>query len=241
MDPKNSKNKTQPFTRNNTHGLVNSNVLEMLTKFIMQSKIEVGERLPAERTLAEQLKVSRSSVREALRHWEVLNIVEKRKGSGTYLQTEVSLEDTHVSLNIRNTPEDMLLTMEIRRCLETQAAAIAATRASDQEIDFIENRLNRMERVHLEEGNAPAEDWDFHASIYQATQNPMFQQIIEGMFDAFHSFFEQPNEMGFASRSFRLHRHLFEAIAARNPDMAAKVTHEILDITEEDIKKLMKK
>ncbi len=217
----------------------NFSVLETLSHYIAKSQARIGDRLPAERALAEQLQVGRSSIREALKHWQVLKIVEKRKGSGTYLLAEVSPEATHVSLSIRNNFQDMLLTLEIRRCLETQAAVLTVGRASDEEIEIIEHQLNRMETVHQQYGNAPVEDWKFHNSIYEASHNPKFREIIEGMYDAFHSFFERPDREHFAARSYHLHRKLFEAIAVRNAEQAAQVTHQILDITEEDIKSLI--
>ena len=216
-------------------------VTKQLALFIADSKVKVGERLPAERILVKELKVSRSSIREALKYWETLKVVEKRIGSGTYLLTEISPNDKHVSMSIRARPEDMLKTLEVRRCLETTASIYTTQRATEEEIDFIEDKLVRMEEVHHRDGQASVEDWEFHKAIYQASHNPMFYQIIEGMLDAFYSFFAFARVEKFATRSFEMHRELFESIEKRDVNNVSKITNAILDIVEEDIKRIITK
>jgi DNA-binding FadR family transcriptional regulator len=97
--------------------------------------------------------------------------------------------------------------------------------------------LEEMERVHLEKGTAGREDLAFHLSIYDATHNPLFGQLLEQMREAFELFFDKPfDRPDFARRSFRFHRELFDAIAGRDAARAREKTLEILAIVEEDIK-----
>ncbi|RVC13056.1 FadR family transcriptional regulator, partial [Mesorhizobium sp. M7A.F.Ca.AU.002.02.1.1] len=65
-------------------------VLKALVGFVRAKALQLGDRLPTERILAERLKVSRNTVREALTRWEGLGLVERRQGSGTYLKAAVS-------------------------------------------------------------------------------------------------------------------------------------------------------
>ena len=75
-------------------------VLKALVDFVAHESLTPGDRLPTERILAERLKVSRTTVREALTRWEGLGLVERRQGSGTYLKAAVSRDMLHVPLTL---------------------------------------------------------------------------------------------------------------------------------------------
>ncbi len=213
----------------------NDAVLDALAEFISNAQIEPGSKLPTERELTERLQVGRSTVREALKRWEALGIVETRKGSGTFLRVPVAPGDIHLPLTIQRQQKSLLQTLEIRRALETEAAAIAAQRATKEELARMEACLARMEEVHLRDGSAGPEDWQFHLSIYNATGNPMFAQLVHHMRIPIYSFFDHPfDQKDFASRSFPFHRELFDAIAAGDVDAAKEKTLAILAVTEAD-------
>lgn len=213
----------------------NEAVLDALTAFISDAQIKPGSKLPTERELTERLQVGRSTVREALKRWEALGIVETRKGSGTFLRVAVAPGDIHVPLTIQRQQKSLLQTLEIRRALETEASVIAARRATKEDLVQMEARLDRMEEVHLAEGSAGPEDWQFHLSIYNATGNPMFAQIVHHLRNPIFSFFDNPFDWkDFSSRSFPFHRELFDAIAAGDSDGARERTLAILAITEAD-------
>src|SRR5204862_1278304 len=130
----------------------------------------------------------------------------------------------------------LLQTLEVRRGLETEAGALAAQRATPAEIELIATRLAEMERVHHAEGTAGPEDLAFHLSIYDASHNPLFGQLLSQMRGAFFSFWARPfHRSDFAARSFPLHRPLFEAIAHHDPEAARRHTLAILAIVEDDI------
>lgn len=212
-------------------------VLEELATFVAAAGLMPGSRLPAERELAERLKVGRSTIREALKRWQALGVVEMRKGSGTYLKAPLGDDAVHLSITVRLKQDSLLKALEVRRALEAEAAAIAAERATPADLEAIRDRLERMEAVHLRYGEAPAEDWEFHLSIYRATGNPLFLQLVSALHDSLLSFFTNPlDQPGFASRSFPLHRELYEAIAARDPATARARALAILAITEEDLR-----
>ena len=213
----------------------NDAVLDALAEFIESAQIKTGSKLPTERELTERLQVGRSTVREALKRWEALGIVETRKGSGTFLRMPVAPGDIHVPLTIQRQKKSLLQTLEIRRALESEASMIAAQRATKEELARMETRLVEMEKVHLAQGSAGPEDWQFHLSIYEATGNPMFAQIVEHLRIPIYSFFDQPfDQKDFASRSFPIHRELFEAIAAGDAEGARNKTLAILAVTEAD-------
>jgi DNA-binding FadR family transcriptional regulator len=212
-------------------------VLEELAAFVAAAGLEPGSRLPAERELAERLKVGRSTIREALKRWQALGVVEMRKGSGTYLKAPLGDDAVHLSITVRLKQDSLLKALEVRRALEAEAAAIAAERATPADVEAIREKLERMEAMHGRYGEAPAEDWEFHLSIYRATGNPLFLQLVSALHESLFSFFTNPlNQPGFASRSFPLHRELYDAISARDPETARKKVLAILAVTEEDLR-----
>ena len=215
-------------------------VLDELTRFVATQSIKPGEKLPAERELAMALGVSRNTVREALKEWEALGIIRKIKGSGTFLNSDVTLNDSNLSLRFKNDSENMRHALELRRIIEVEANVMAAERASSEQIERIKKKLEIMEAAHLKHGSAGSEDWEFHSSIYEAAGNPLIVNIIHVFYDSLHAFFESPTEQALFRDSFPLHRLLFDAIATGDLKETRRISHAILDITETEMKGFIK-
>ncbi|CAH0338604.1 FadR/GntR family transcriptional regulator [Rhizobium sp. CECT 9324] len=216
-------------------------VTAALADYIKGSNLVPGDRLPAERELMLALAVGRSTIREVIRHFQALGVVEARKGSGTYLLKPISGTTIHMPLSLDTTHlRDVLLkTLEVRRGIEAEAGMVAARKRTAEDLKDIELKLNEMERVHLSKGTSGPEDLQFHLAIYDATHNPLFRQLLEQMRDAFERFWEKPfDRPDFARRSFPFHRTLFNAIADQDPEAARAETLKILDIVEQDIKEM---
>jgi GntR family transcriptional repressor for pyruvate dehydrogenase complex len=216
-------------------------VLKALAVFIRQEALELGAKLPTERILAERLKVSRNTVREALTRWEGLGLVERRQGSGTYLKADVSPDMLHMPLTFAGTNDfaTLMHTLEIRRSLESEAAALCASRASAEDIAMIAEKLKIMEaEARKRPGISSDEDWEFHLAVYHASGNPLFGQIISGMQGLFHRFWEHPLGVhDFGAASFPFHRTIFERIAARDPDGARVEALKLIATVEADLKR----
>ncbi|MBN9031810.1 MAG: GntR family transcriptional regulator [Rhizobiales bacterium 63-7] len=214
-------------------------VTQALVDYVADARLRAGDRLPAERELMEALAVGRSTIREAIRHFQALGVIETRKGSGTYLLKPISKATIHMPLSLDTVHlRDVLLqTLEVRRGIECEAGMVAARRRTPEDLRRIEQKLDEMERVHLEKGASGPEDLAFHLAIYDATHNPLFRQLLEQMRETFERFWEHPfDRQDFARRSFPYHRTLFNAIAAQDTEAARRETLKILDVVEEDIK-----
>ena len=214
-------------------------VSRALLGLISGSNLRPGDQLPTERQLMSALAVGRSTVREAISRFQALGVVEARKGSGTFLLRAVSADTIHLPLAIDPTAalrERLLQTLEVRRGLEVEASAIAARRATAEDLAKLEEKLGLMESVHREKGTAGREDLAFHLAIYEATHNPLFQQLLEAIRAAVEQFFETPfDRADFARRSFPFHRQLFDAIRMHDEGLARAKTLAILAVGEEDI------
>ena len=214
-------------------------VTAAVADYIQRSGLKPGDRLPAERELMATLAVGRSTIREVIRHFQALGVVEARKGSGTYLLRAVSGTTIHMPLSLETSHlRDLLLkTLEVRRGIEAEAGMVAARMRTSDDLVVIEQKLDEMERVQIAKGTSGPEDLAFHLAIYDATHNPLFKQLLEQMRGAFEQFWDQPfNRADFARRSFPFHRTLFNAVAAGDPEAARAETLKILAIVEEDIK-----
>jgi len=216
-------------------------VLKALAGFVRQEALGPGEKLPTERILAERLKVSRNTVREALTRWEGLGLVERRQGSGTYLKVAVSPDMLHMPLTLAggNDFTGLMRTLEIRRALEAEAAALCAIRAGKAEIDEIERKLDIMEEAfQTRAGMSAEEDWEFHQAVYRASGNPLFEQIIAAMHELFHRFWEHPlGVRDFGNASFPYHRTIFDRIAAHDSDGARAEALKLIATVEDDLKR----
>jgi GntR family transcriptional repressor for pyruvate dehydrogenase complex len=114
-----------------------------------------------------------------------------------------------------------------------------ARKRTAQDLVVIEEKLNEMERVHLEKGTSGPEDLAFHLAVYDASHNPLFRQLLEQMRETFERFWQHPfDRQDFARRSFPFHRTLFNAIVAQDPEAAREETLKILAVVEEDIKEM---
>lgn len=217
---------------------LDSAVIDALAAYVEEARIGLGDKLPSERTLCDRLQVSRPTVREALKRWEALGIVEMRKGSGVYLRKAVGRNIVHVPLVLSRSSKvkDLLHGLQVRRALEGEAAAICASSASADRIAMIEKALDRMEAAHAI-GNSSEEDWEYHQSIIEATGNPLFIQIVQSMRDLVHQFWENPLQLpNFGKASFPFHRTMFDAIARRDPQAARAEALKIIDSTGEEIR-----
>ncbi|MDQ1194612.1 GntR family transcriptional repressor for pyruvate dehydrogenase complex [Rhizobium sp. SORGH_AS 787] len=214
-----------------------------LVEFVERADLKPGSRLPAERELMSALGVGRSTIREVIRKFQALGIIDSRKGSGNYLLKPISTATVHmpISIEAESLRDALLMTLEVRRGIEVEASMAAARRRTEDDIETMRLRLEEMERVHLAEGTSGKADLAFHLSIYDATHNSLFKQLLEQMREGFERFWSKPfDRPDFASRSFPFHRTLFNAIVAGDTSAAQQETLKILAIVEEDIKDMSK-
>jgi GntR family transcriptional regulator, hexuronate regulon transcriptional repressor len=144
---------------------------------LAQGKYAVGERLPAERELAAEHEVSRPTVREAIIALEVQGLVEVRVGSGAYVKRLPGKGDVP-GFNV--TAFELT---EARLIFESEAAALAATQISDEELDELEGRVREIADENVRGGGTEQADRGFHLAIARATRNTAIFNTIEELWN----------------------------------------------------------
>ena len=120
-------------------------VAEQILRAIKEGIYKPEDKLPPERVLAEEMGVSRNSIREALSALQVLNIVESRTGDGTYVKKSVEKVDIESQiLPILEESESPFKIFEARSALELGVVELAIDNASSEDIGRIEDALNHM-------------------------------------------------------------------------------------------------
>ena len=196
-------------------------VADQLKKLIDNGVIKPGQRFPSERELAEQLGVSRPTIREAMIALELSGVIEIRSGSGIYvteqaLKREPELNDKGVG------PFEIL---EIRYIIESEACALAAARITDEQISELRKALDEMEEEEKQPDASEKADQKFHSIIASACQNSAIASVVEWLWQLRN---ESPLSTAFLQRireegvhpSISEHRKILQALEQRNPEKA---------------------
>jgi DNA-binding FadR family transcriptional regulator len=201
-------------------------VLNQMLKLIDSGVFPPGGRLPPERELAERFDVSRPTVREAIIALEALGRVDVKTGSGIYV-----LEQTGNALRNFENFSPFELT-ESRALVEGEAAALAASLITEEELKLLEQSLHDMadenEAGDLASGDA---DHAFHEVIARATRNNMLVSIIEHLWHVRNNAPQVFNaykticEIDGATR-VEEHRQIYEALLRRDAAAARAAMHE---------------
>jgi len=197
-------------------------IVRQVKQLIAEGRLKTGDRLPPERELAEKFVVSRTSVREALRALESLGFIEIRAGEGTFVRA-VSVDALVGPLALMMTSQREAIgeLFEARRVLEPAIAALAASRATPDEVQEMERILENQAREVAAGRTGLAEDAAFHTAIGAAAHNHAITRIVHAIMDLLtQSREESLNTPGRPTRSHQDHRRVLQAIAKRNPTAA---------------------
>jgi Transcriptional regulators len=195
-------------------------VKEHVVNLILNGELSPGDALPAERELAARLEVSRPLVREALRSLEAVNIVESRRGAGTYvtdLTPELLLAPLNYAFRLVHGSEIDLF--QVRRFLEPQAAALAAMRLPDDDFTELGRLLDEMEAS--DQHTFPELDIAFHEWIVRRTNNRLLLSVVRGIRDLQYEVLAV-TALSAESRALSgvEHRAIASAIRSRDPERA---------------------
>lgn len=204
-------------------------VAQALVASIVLGHFRPGEPLPAAGELAREFKVSRPVVREALKEVSTLGMVESRQGRYTRVAerdawNELSAELLSVRLAVGALDDIIVDSLELRRVIETEAAALAALRATDADLAAMRQHLDVLDHELDDTPAYIASDVAFHDTILRATNNRLFLRLLDQMRDLLVlartvSATDQPDRR---PESQAGHRAIFRAIEQHAPEDARR-------------------
>lgn len=194
-------------------------VVEKILELIESGEYPVGSRLPPERELSERFGVSRPTIREAVIALEAIGQIAVKTGSGMY----VTEKRVGAQLGGKISPFELT---EARVLIEGEAAALAASIITDEQLEALAATLDEMAREN-KEGNVASEvaDRNFHAIISQATHNRALADTIENLWDIqeqsaeIHSAHKEVCKTH-AQRRLGEHKAIYDALAKGDPQAA---------------------
>ncbi|WP_264740180.1 FadR/GntR family transcriptional regulator [Cytobacillus firmus] len=207
---------------------ISAQVLDQLKEMIKEGKFTANEPMPSENELAKLFGVSRAPVREALSVLSASGIIESRQGGRSFVK-EVNMADMLGSLAIEYIPvEQVFELLEMRMIMETQAAAIAALRRDEADLEKMKMALDQFE-ITLTNPEAVGDlaDVNFHKHLIEATKNRFMIQVMENIDDLYRKAisFSLRKNVGLPAKReqvYQEHMSIFTAIKEQDEERAAK-------------------
>ncbi|NPV70743.1 MAG: FadR family transcriptional regulator [Firmicutes bacterium] len=219
-------------------------IVGQIRELIANGTLRPGDRLISERELADKLRVSRASVREAFSVLESLGIIESRPGEGTFIREETadSIAEPLALLVVRERDSGFAL-LEVRKILEVEAAGLAAARATPEDIQKIDDCLLEM-KTEVDRGElGDVSDYRFHYALAEAAQNSVLVRVMATISDLF--------AQGLRSSRLRLysldgmpqilmqqHSRISDSVRGREPAAARQAMREHLEFVEQKLREL---
>ena len=207
-------------------------VVAHVRTLINRGTLGPGARLPAERQLAQQVGVSRPTVRAGLRTLAALGVVRSRRGSGTYIPEgppTLGVEALTFVAALHNFSGDDFY--EARRILEVAAAGLAAERAMPEQLATLADEVAGLFASMTERQVFLVHDIAFHRSLAAASGNPIIASLVE-MVSALYYERRRATAERAVDRDLHAaadaHRRIYQAVRGRDPERARQLMHDHL-------------
>ena len=219
---------------------VTTEAVERIKQMILSGRHAPGSKLPPERELSELLGISRSSIREAIRALIHMNILEARHGQGTYvtsLSPRILLEPLRFVMAI---DEELIYQLfELRKIIETGAAALAAKRVTPEQLDELQKHYESLVQLVDEPSLFLEHDVAMHELIFRAAGNILLLNLYESVFDLL---LESRNRTGavaeIRARTVIDHGEILKALQARDPERSSAAVMKHLDHVESKLREI---
>jgi len=202
---------------------VQNSIISQIRDLINYKNLEPGDKIPSERMLSEKFGVSRSSIRDAIQKLEFYGILNSIPQSGTFVANiGVTALNGMIDDILRLKEPDFKSLVETRILLELKTARLASMRRTEADLIQMEDALNAYSEKVLNGEKAVQEDLLFHLAIAKAsgnsTLNTLMLMITPGIITNFEEHHVCSEDLAF--NGIQEHRDIFEAIKAKNPEMA---------------------
>lgn len=199
---------------------------DVICDMLYQNNYQVGAKLPNELELAKMFEVSRNTVRQAIRILTERNVLEARRGAGTFVSSKLGMSDDPLGLSMILDKKKLIRDLvDVRMLIEPRLAALAAENRSAEELQQMKEICSRMENMCRKGGNYYEIDMEFHTFIAGCSHNLVVHSMFPAICQAIilqESALEKMGEV-----TLRAHKRIYRAIAAGKSSEAydAMVAH----------------
>jgi GntR family transcriptional repressor for pyruvate dehydrogenase complex len=202
-------------------------IVQQIRTLIEEGKLKRNDHLPSERDLSETFRVSRTTVREAIRTLESMKLLQSRQGDGTYVLASSEESLIHpLAVALFNEKDDIRDIFYIRKIIEPHVAELAAENATPQEIEEMERILQQQEESIGHGENIIETDSAFHNLMVKATTNRVLERLIAALIDLLkqsrEKYLTEDENYERATRSLEGHQRVLSAVKKGDGDAARK-------------------
>lgn len=209
-------------------------VIEQIQYMILKGELKKGDKLPSERTLVEQLKVSRASIREALRGLEIIGLVESRQGEGNFIRGNLKdtlFEPLSIMFMLNNGKASDIL--EIRMSIEIEAAKLASKRATKDDLEELKKYIDELKNSK-DELESSKIDKKLHYKIAKISNNYLMITLLDTIESLMDSFIKDSRKLILKEEKnkpllIKQHEDIVNAIIESDQKKAVKAMKEHLE------------
>jgi GntR family transcriptional repressor for pyruvate dehydrogenase complex len=208
-------------------------VIEQLLNLLLSGKLKLGDRLPPETELAAQVGIGRNSVREAMKVLQVLGIVERRQGDGSYISSNFNLPLDSLLFSLLARIGTSTELVELRRVFEIGVMDLVIDKAVEQDFRDLSASLDRFEQFATAGDIEKTVDADlqFHLSLVEVIRNKALTDLAGLIMRLFRT--SMTNHLASPEglkHAIRGHRETLAALEARDRDQARKAIIESFNV-----------
>ncbi|MGN1318626.1 MAG: FadR/GntR family transcriptional regulator [Lachnospirales bacterium] len=190
---------------------------DKIIEYIIENDLQTGDKIESEYELAQMLGVGRSTIREAVRILVSKNVLEIKRGTGTYIADNTGVSADPLGLAFEKDKyklaKDLL---QVRIILEPEIAAIAANMATKKDIEKINNQCDLVEKLIRSGIDHMSEDVKFHELIARCTGNLIIEKLIP-IINTSVAVFANITARQLAEETISTHREVAKAITNHSP------------------------
>lgn len=191
---------------------------EKIIKLIVDDNLKIGDKLPNEYELADKLGVGRSTIREAIKALVSRNILEIKRGSGTFIKCGVA-DDPLGLIFVKDKLKLAVDLLEIRFMIEPKIASLAAQNATQEDIKEISKLCDEVEELILKGVPHIQKDIEFHTAIARSSKNLVTTNLVPIINKSISVFIDVTNTQ-LKNETIETHRDILNAIKNKNANEA---------------------
>lgn len=215
---------------------ISAELFERLRTAILSGTLPPGYVFPNENELCQKLNIGRTSLREAYSSLETLNLITRKK-TGTMVNAPQEI-NTFMNFEEIARSIDTATLMEYRSVTEVAIIQNAATKVTQEDIRKLKEIISKMEEVQDDASTLSQYDFDFHASIAAITKNKLLMITFNTIRAIYEDFTEKMFDCGAYAQSFEDHKHIIQALEARNPVLSGEMMYRHINNVQSLLKSL---